>query len=92
MFLGFLLSLFKNDHLRKLNLDETNGSENWLRHFLIRFSILSVITGLTYLFTLFSNGGYSEGYFFAILVFSFIIIATLYLVIEGIVLFRRKRQ
>lgn len=89
--LGFLLSLFKSNYSEKQSLEKTDGSENWLRHFLIRFSILSLISGLIYLFTVISNGGYSEGYFIAILVFSLQIITALYLLIEGIILFRRKK-
>ncbi len=87
---GFLLSLFKSNYLEKKSTAKNN--DNWLRHFLKRFSILSLISGLIYLFTLFSNGGYSEGYFIAILVFSLIIITAVYFFIEGVVLFRRKRH
>lgn len=91
--LAFLLSLFKADNLKSINFDAdktTVVQDIWIKHFTVRFSVLMIFYILIYVYSFYSKGSYSEGYFLAIVFTSFQVVAGLFLFFEAILLFSNK--
>ena len=92
--LAFLLSLLKADNLKSMNFDADKATvvqDNWVKHFTVRFSVLMIFYILIYVYSFFSKGSYSEGYFLAIAFTSFQVVAGFFLFFEAILLFRKER-
>ncbi|MCL9805303.1 hypothetical protein NAT51_07210 [Flavobacterium amniphilum] len=91
--LAFLLSFFKSGNMKSLSFDADKSilvQDMWVKHFTLRFSVLMAFYVLIYVYSFFSKGSYSEGYFLAIAITSFQVVAGLLLFFEAILLFRNK--